>query len=552
MKKITAKSNPGRPGFRCTFQDSRSGKISSFGLATQDEQEAQRIANDIVIIFGKPALLNDKKNPGLLAYHYRAVAIVHGEEAASEVFKRQQRPVLDQSDIDTLGARIMAVITLEMESELCPHCVVKLPAIEEQKVKSVDALLTEFESMRYKELQDRFADAENRLKTIEPRIIELEAENGRLRRSKNMDLKATVGEVVQAWKAWYEPDHARTTCRHAFVDVDSFVETLPAGRDCKLRDVNSEHVSTWLDGLTSRGLNSTSRRNARAYLSSFFNRFACKDPYKLFENPVDGARGIEGIERHPEKIIAIRKQEDARAFLTQLKPFPYWRAWAAMAVLCGPRWAEMQWLKLSDVFIDDGYFRISTRDFQGKQIGTKTGRERSVSIERTLAMDIIREHFERRGTERKRRGATPADASHWLFPSLLPEHPFIKRKHSHIGQWSDNSCWRDQWDDVAIELAVTAGAVKLPKTDRYESDDTSAITLAKRKRRNALLSSVSSSPYAYLGYGPAEWRHTFGTIAFMCGKTALEISRAMGNSPDVCEKRYISGVRPGARWTFKW
>ncbi|MCY3018202.1 MAG: hypothetical protein NTW87_04110 [Planctomycetota bacterium] len=112
--KITAKQMPGRLGYRCAFQRPDNGKISSYGLHTSDELEAQRICNEIVAIFEDPDLLKDAKSPRLLVYHPRAVAIVfHGKKNVLAALDRQRKkPTLDPADIGTLGARIVRVLSL--------------------------------------------------------------------------------------------------------------------------------------------------------------------------------------------------------------------------------------------------------------------------------------------------------------------------------------------------------------------------------------------------------------------------------------------------------
>lgn len=75
--KITAKPNPDRPGFRCTFKDPRTRKATCHGLATRDAEEAQAVCDDIAAIFDDPTLVSDPTSPLLKAFHPRAVEIVH-------------------------------------------------------------------------------------------------------------------------------------------------------------------------------------------------------------------------------------------------------------------------------------------------------------------------------------------------------------------------------------------------------------------------------------------------------------------------------------------
>jgi hypothetical protein len=118
---------------------------------------------------------------------------------------------------------------------------------------------------------------------------------------------------------------------------------------------------------------------------------------------------------------------------------------------------------------------------------------------------ILQRHLQRRKYEQES-GDTVAQKSPWLFPSVVSEGT-IKREKSLPGQWSDNRTFLRNWQKVA------AVAKEQAKADGV-----------------------------FWTYGPAEFRHCYGTILGMCGFSGLEISRWMENSPDVALRHYCGMV----------
>ena len=239
----------------------------------------------------------------------------------------------------------------------------------------------------------------------------------------------------------------------------------------------------------------TKAKNKR-YLSAFFSWAFRK--YDLSENPIAKTLPVAGVDRNPENIIAIRSYEGLVEFLDALKPWPYWRAWVAVACLAGPRWSEQCWLKAKDVYLKNGYLRVTTRTGGRNPTGTKTGRERNVPIEQTILHKILEEH-----TDALKMTET------WLFPGP-------SELKTTGGRWRENAQFLSAWRRVAAEAnSKTDGAAE------------------------------------YWHYGPAEWRHTAATAMGHSGMSALQISQWIGNSPSVCLRHYISPVGPN-RWPLNW
>ncbi len=251
--------------------------------------------------------------------------------------------------------------------------------------------------------------------------------------------------------------------------------------------------------------------------------------FDLVENPLHKVSKIAGVSRIPENILAVRRIQDLRELIESLKGAPYWQAWVAFACLAGARFREQCFTKLDDVFLDDDgdYIRITSRASGRHVVGTKTSRERRIPIEKTILLPILKAHIARRKVEQRVPKAGDGERSVWLFPSIVGEGT-IAREKSAPGLWSDNTVFLASWR----KIAAIADAIE-------EKDADGKITLRWLAD--------------YWTYGPAEWRHTFGTALGNCGWSALEISRVMGNSPDVCERHYVGSTSQGSakRWPLQ-
>jgi len=504
--RLSPKQMPGGRAFQVTFRDPRTKKLRCCSLTTTDQTEADAICRDAEILFNDAALSSDAESPRLIAYHPRAVELVLGVTAREHAESRRVKPALEANDVGTLAARI-----------------VDLLRANKKFVPSLTEVLSEYESKRYAELFKRCQDLENNVKAMNPLVDEIE----RLRRVQNKHVHITLADAVKVWKVDYERDGvAEITRKQAFADVDRFLATLSDPERFKLADVRAAHIETWLreskrvDG-SSEPLSPVSKKRMRAYLSSFFT-FAVRE-YDLSENPIDRCKKVGGMSRRPENILAIRRLPELQEFFRRLEPHPYWHSWCGVAIFAGPRWAEQQWLKVDDVYLDENYLRITSRSSGKRLKGTKTGRERNVPIEQTFLKPLLAAYIKRRKQEQLE-GETVAERSQWLFPSTIGENPGVIREKSEPGQWSHGSAFHSALRDLISEIRAETGK-------------------SLKSKRPSMLE--------YLNYGPAEWRHCCGTLLGQCGWSSLEISHFMGNSEEMCRRHYVAPPS-GQRWPFRF
>ena len=525
--KLTPKARSENSGYRVTFKHPlENKKLVCRGLGTTSKDEADAICRDAVLIFNDPELLKDEKSPRLLIYHPRAVALVFGNEVAEDVAAKAAHPTFDESDIGTVSERVVQALSLTGI------------AITKALRSTVKEILCQNESQRYRELQNQFKALENEVKSLRPRCEEAEAQLQQFRKERNVHVKVRMAEAVEEWEKYYVDGRASVTIKQATSSIESFVTSLPGGKNCKLADIQPEHIDNWLQGLrkalpdgTTLKLSPVSKKRHRAYLSTFYTWAQRK--YKLAANPIDATIPLAGIARNPENILAIRRESELNEFINALADYPYWQAWAAVAIFAGPRMSEQVWLKVDDVYLDEDEIRITSRASGKRIIGTKTGRERNIPIEKTVLKKILAAHVARRRAEQKKRNATPAEASQWLFPSTLAENIYRPRELTLPGLWSGGRALLDAWREV------------VRKASDYDAEGATG-----EDETNAFKAWMEKA--GVWSYGPAEWRHTFGTLLGRCGWSSLEISHAMGNSPTIAERHYISRSNKKERWSFKY
>ncbi|MCZ7647470.1 MAG: hypothetical protein M5U26_19805 [Planctomycetota bacterium] len=304
-----------------------------------------------------------------------------------------------------------------------------------------------------------------------------------------------------------------------------FGESLKDGDKAQVGSVRTIDIDNWVAGLNGAP---TTRQRHKVNLGRFF-RWATKT-YELARNPATDAETVHGAAVGRRAILAFRAPTDIESFLNALKPWPYWQAWCAFAIFCGPRWNEQAHARLDKVFLDDGYLMLSSF----KTLGRAEGPERRVPIELTCLAPIIRRHVKARLAEQRKRGASINERSPWLFPSLAdPTIAVTKRGKGEPGTWSSHKLWHTWFQRTLSKV----------RGNRQRA----AAWLGKWRRKGA-----NRELKGY--WGPDEWRHSFGTLLAMLGWSALEISRTMGNSPQVCERYYIAGtaVGPRDRWRYRF
>jgi len=476
-QKITAYQATGRPGFVVNFVHPQNENRVSRSLQTRDPHVAKQIALDLERLAVAPDLWTlQPEDPKLLTFHLRALEIFF------------DRPVSRPIARNGVSPELRAAMVVLAEAGLIKH----IGRIE-QSNESLD---------RERELR---VAAEKRVLCLEREKQDLELELQRYRRAANKHTTATLQEALDRFAKIYPVGHAKTTARMVINAVTKFV--TESGSQTNLGKIKAGLIDAWLRAYkTADGeeVAAITRKRRKAYLSIFW-RWAERE-YDLAESPMSKTEPIAGAQRYPEHIRAIRRLDEIKLLLESLKPWPYWRAWVATAILAGPRWSEQAWLKVDDLYIKEGYLRVATRTPGPQAVGTKTGRERNIPIEKTVLLPILEEYV-----------AAHPGRYPWLFPSLLESD--VPRTQTPLGLWSGSSTFLDAWRPVAkVAQGKSAGTGEFWK------------------------------------YGPSEWRHSFGTALGMCGFSSLEIARLMGNSAAIAERHYVA-IRPqdaGNRWPFKW
>jgi len=412
---------------------------------------------------------------------------------------------LDHPVLHTLNPRAVIIFFGEKPHPISAH--VKVPSRFNK-----DGSPWAYKLHRSKELakaHKKNAELTRKLKGRDEEVEELRKENTILRRKAGVDIKETLEEAVEAWKVGYPEGRKPRTVTDAFASVSSFVEFV--GGNKPLVAVKIADIDKWIESYRNRKpkqkgkpVSPITKKRVRNCVSVFFNW--ANRHFDLPENPMDKAEPIPGVSRNPEHIKAIRKPDDLHTLLNALEPWPYWRAWVATACLAGPRFSEQVWLRAEDVHLDQGYIKIATITSGRRTLkGTKTGKERRIPIERTTLEPILKAYLASRKSDHP-----------WLFPSLRTAK---KRSKSQPGLWSSGRAFLDDLRKV----------------------------LAAAKKNN-------NGAGEFWSYTQSEWRHCFGTALGHSGFNSYEISRLMGNSPDVAQQHYI-GVRTqdlGNRWPFLW
>ena len=540
MPKITHKLVPGKQSFRVTFRHPLEGNApKSYGLGA-DEIVATMICKDVEALLGDQELLQDPEKHRVrlaTAYEVRAVEIVFGQRATNLLADSPKPGVLDPEEEENLRGKVLTKVLYD-EKSINRSLTYENSRGQKETLISPDAkgdldyALEELQGITPKavrRLQEDLSKALKRIQELDSQNKAMRAELIELRKKANVSVTATIAEAIRgpatsggrrrkdwnnesplAFEQFYKTGHEESQFRRVGTGLWKFVAQLRHKGETMVGAVTASDIDSWLTTVRKADgseMHPRTRRVLRTTLSVFF-RWASKR-YAMGTNPMRDADPIRGTAI--EDIKAIRKLGEIKALLVALEPWPYWQAWAAFAILAGPRFSEQSRLKVTDVFIGEGYVRLTAR---------KTGRQRNVSIEKSILAPILKKHLQRRQKE--------GTGSGLVFPTLTGPG-IIERKKSAPDTWSHNRCWHYYWKDLVTKITGVA-----------EADLESAI----KEGRVA----------AFWSYGPREWRHTFGTVLGMCGWGALEISRAMGNSPVVADRHYVAVASKGAksRWPMRW
>jgi integrase len=324
-------------------------------------------------------------------------------------------------------------------------------------------------------------------------VPHLREEISRLRLLLNVDVKDTLLQAAAKFEHAYTVSGvAPRTAKEAVTAVNQFVQIL--GEQKLVGRVTTADVDQYLrdvKGEDGTPLAPVTKATRRSMVSRFWSW--AKKYYGLASNPMLDADPVKGVARSMS-VTAITDLTELQALLCAFDG--YWKAWVHVACLAGLRFSEQVWLRTCDVDIKVGLVYVRNHKYHS----VKTGRERKVPIERTTLLPLLTAYLQTHKGE-------------WLFP--MPAE--IERRKRDDGKpvdvWSHNSNWRDHFD-AQVNKVKTQGE--------------------------------------FWDYGPAEWRHTFGTLLANCGHNALQISRLMGNSPAVADKFYVAEIHHSAHWPYKF
>ncbi len=471
-----------------TWVHPKTGKRTTNSLKTIDQTEAMQIYIDLKTLMETPSLWNlDSDHELVERFHDRAVELFYGKPRRRREFRNETK--ISGKTIGTARAYFRD------DREVTPKFIrnVKVELVEEDQRRRDEAA------------KDR------RIIQLERELEEDQRQIREYQRKLNKHCKTTVEEAARKFEKDYPAGHSETDADQVIRIANDFRDFFGATK--LIGDVAARHVNDWVAGLkradkkSKDPLSPTTKAKYKRYISVFLT-WAYKF-YDLSENPMQKTLEVAGVARYAEHIIAIRRYEQLTALFDGLKPWLYWRAWVATAILAGPRWSEQAWLKVDDLYLDSNYMRVTSRA-SGKRVkpgkahlsGTKTGRERNVPIERTLLLDILKDHL-----------ATLPSGCKWVFPRLVRHTAAITND-----RWKSASNWHKEWKKIWQ-------AAKSKSKPKVEDE--------------------------FWSYGPDEWRHCAATAMGHSGCTEIQVAQWSGNSPDIVRRHYMAPVGAG-KWPLQW
>ncbi len=220
-------------------------------------------------------------------------------------------------------------------------------------------------------------------------------------------------------------------------------------------------------------------------------------------NPLQDLPTIRGVSIQ-DKVKAIQDFDEFKQLLAALESQHYWKSLVAICVLAGPREGELLRLRFSD--LKTNWFEIHS---------SKTDRKfRAVPLEETLLFSIVETHLTNRKHERETASSPLPLKSDLLFPSLAAPGT-IERTKSKPESWSGPRAFLTAFDR-AMDIAKVASC----NSDKFKAS-------------------------GIWDFTPQIYRHTFGSILARAGRSALQISRLMGNSPTVASTHYVDQCSHG-------
>lgn len=368
-------------------------------------------------------------------------------------------------------------------------------------------ILESFSPALVREQRELIEKLQNQVQGMQASVEEAEDlrdSNKQMMRRLNLHVKEKVGPAVKKWLHDLGKDRSAHHVANAKTWIEAFIKVLPAQDECPLSELRRQHIALWLRDMNKKPRTLQNRRN-------FVTGFArwCANEYDLV-NPFQNLPTIRGVSIQ-DKVVAIQKYDDFKQLLAALEAQPYWKTLVAICVLAGPREGELLRLRTCD--IKANWLEIYS---------TKTDRKfRAVPIEETLLASIIKSHVERRRHEIETASSPLPLKSDLLFPSLAAPGT-IKRTKSRPESWSGPRAFLTAFERVM----VTA--------------------------QKAECNSPAFKNSNIWDHTPQIYRHTFGSILARAGKSAVQVSRMMGNTPGVAATHYIDQCSHLEPWPVTW
>jgi integrase len=342
------------------------------------------------------------------------------------------------------------------------------------------------------------------LSAVAAQVNDLQEENKQLLRRLNLHVKEKIGIAEQKWLGDLRKDRSAQHAENAERWIEKFIETLPGQKDFPLSELRRQHAIAWLRGMSNKPRTLQNRRN---FVTGFVRW--CVNEYDMI-NPLQNLPTIKGVSIQ-NRVVAIQKHDEFKQLLSALDSAPYWKTLVATCVLAGPREGEVLRLRIDDV-------KPNSLEVHA----TKTDRRfRVVPIEETELLPLLKAHVERRQNERETATSPVPLKSDLLFPSLSAPGT-IERTKSKPEPWSGPRAFL-----TAFERSMKDARATEQVSDKFRES-------------------------AIWDYTPQIYRHTFGSILARTGKSALQISRLMGNSPGVAATHYIDQFSHLEPWPVQW
>ena len=184
---------------------------------------------------------------------------------------------------------------------------------------------------------------------------------------------------------------SENTVEAYMADLQKLLDFLSAG-GIGFREVREDDLHAFMAGLSDIGIHPRSMARILSGIRSFY-RFLClekeisQDPTELLESPKLG--------RHLPDVLTLQEIDSMIAAIDLSRPEGHRnRAMLEMLYSCGLRVSELCALRLSDLFLEEGFIRV----------WGKGGKERLVPISRR-AVDELHDWFRWRNEIRMKPGA---------------------------------------------------------------------------------------------------------------------------------------------------